>query len=36
MQLYKKIGYEKRKKGDVLWYEGDSGKKYYIILEGEV
>jgi len=23
-------------KGDVLFYEGDKGKRFYIIIEGEV
>jgi CRP-like cAMP-binding protein len=28
--------YEERKKDDVLFYEGDSGKKFFIIIDGEV
>ena len=34
--ICKEIMLEKRKKGNILWYEGDSGKKCYIIIEGEV
>ena len=28
--------YEEKNKGDVLFYEGDSGKKFFILIEGEV
>ena len=34
--LSKKIMYEEKKENDVVWYEGDSGKKFFIIIEGEV
>ena len=34
--LCKEFILEEKEKGDILWYEGDSGKKYFIIIEGEV
>jgi len=34
--LCREIMYEEKAKDAVLWYEGDSGKKYYIIISGEV
>jgi len=34
--LYKELMYEEKKAGDVIFYEGDKAKKFYIIIDGEV
>ena len=32
----KNINYVEMKQGDVVFYEGDIGKKFYIVVDGEV
>ncbi len=34
--LFEKINYEVKKENEVVFYQGDTGKKFYIVIEGEV
>ena len=36
ISLHKEIIFVEKKKDDVIFYEGDHGKKFYIIIEGKV
>ena len=35
-KLFKKIRLERKKTDEVVFYQGDTGRKFFIILEGEI
>ena len=36
IKTYRKLGYSEQKEREVVFYEGDKGRKFYIIINGSV